>query len=330
MTDTAPSPVSPAEDAVTSFVGIDVSKAHLEVCVAPDQQTFSVPNDAGGFRTLRRRLPEPGTALVVLEATGGYQRAAAAALLDAGHQVAVVNPRAVRDYAKALGILAKTDRIDAAVLFRFARDLRPRTMTEHPRHQEELRQLVTRRRQLIDWHTAETNRQDHATSVKVKRGARRLLKELVKQRREIEDAIQTLLESDDEWTHKGGLLASVPGVGPVTAATLLAELPELGVLTRQQISALVGLAPFNRDSGKSRGKRSIRGGRASVRCTLYMAALTARTFNPVITRFAARLEAAGKPFKVVITACMRKLLVILNTMLKTNTPWNPCLTTKNP
>ncbi|MGH7200236.1 MAG: IS110 family transposase [Planctomycetaceae bacterium] len=311
------------DSTITTFVGIDVAKDSLDVAFLPQAPPLALPYDEQGLWRLLTRLPAPGTVSIVLEATGGYQRQLVAALLDAGHRVALVNPRQVRDFAKALGIRAKTDRIDAAVLARFAQQVQPRPLTKAPEKQAELEQLVTRRRQLVALHTAEKNRLETSTAKAVRQSIGRVLGLLQKQIDAMEKDILALIRSEDDWKDKGDLLGSVPGIGPVTIASLLAELPELGLLSRQQIAALVGLAPFNRDSGRFRGQRAVCGGRAPIRCVLYMAALTARTHNPVIRQFASRLEAAGKQFKVVITACMRKLLVILNTMLKTNTPWDP-------
>jgi len=310
-------------DSITSFVGIDVAKHSLDLCVLPEQTREKFSYDTQGLVQLLGRLPEAGTCLVVVEATGGYQRRVVAQLADAGHLVAVVNPRQVRDFARALGVLAKTDRIDAKVIAKFGQHVRPRTIGKTHEKQEELQQLVTRRRQLVNLRTVEKNRFDMLTSKPVRKSVQQVIGLLNKQITRIEKEIMVLLESDHEWKDKGDIIQSAPGIGPVTVFSLLAELPELGLLNRQEISALVGLAPFNRDSGRFRGKRSICGGRASVRSVLYMAALSARTHNPVIRGFAERLEAQGKPFKVVITACMRKLLVILNTLVKTNTRWNP-------
>jgi transposase len=307
----------------TSFVGIDVAKSSLDACVLPQGNALSLPYDQSGLVELRRQLPPPGTCLIVIEATGGYQRRLVADLLDAGHRVAVVNPRQVRDFARGLGVLAKTDRIDAAIIARFGQNVRPRTVAKTPEKQQELEQLVVRRRQLVELRTAETNRLETCSSKAVRKSIQHMVDRLNKDIQKIEKTILALLESDDDWRGKAEILGSTPGVGPTTAASLLAELPELGRLNRQQISALVGLAPFNHDSGRFQGKRSIWGGRASVRSALYMATLTARRCNPVVRAFADRLDAAGKPFKVVITACMRKLLVILNTMLKNNSHWNP-------
>jgi transposase len=260
---------------------------------------------------------------VVLEATGGYQRRVVAALAAAGKTVAVVNPRQVRDFARGLGILAKTDRLDARVIARFGQQAQPRPSENSSEKQAAFRELVTRRRQLVEFRTAEKNRLETSTAKTVRKNIRHMLEQLDKQIRQLEEAIGQLIESDDELAAKAALLGTVPGVGPVTTTSLLVELPELGCLNRRQVAALVGVAPFNRDSGKFHGRRAIWGGRAAVRSVLYIAALTARRSNPIIREFALRLEAAGKPFKVVITACMRKLLVVLNSMIKLNLPWNP-------
>ena len=305
-----------------AYVGIDVAKHSLDVCLLSEDRCFTTSNDATGFQQLLEALPAVGTCLVVIEATGGYQRRVVAALTTAGHQVAMVNPRQVRDFARGLGILAKTDRLDARVIARFGQQAHPRPVEIGSEKQAELRELVTRRRQLIELRTAEQNRLETTTTKIVRKNVRHLIEELNKQIRQFEEAIGELLESEPDLSCKAALLETVPGVGPVTITSLLVDLPELGRLHRQQVAALVGLAPFNRDSGKFHGRRAIWGGRAAVRSVLYMAALTARRSNPLIRAFAQRLEAAGKPFKVVLTACMRKLLVILNTMLKNNIPWN--------
>jgi len=310
-------------DAIVSFVGIDVSKHSLDVCVLPEGQQFTLDYSAESVRQLVRRLPAPGTCLVVLEATGGYQQRLVAELVEAGQLVTVVNPRQVRDFAKALGLLAKSDRIDAQVIARFGQQVRPRIVGKTSEKQAELQQLVTRRRQLVDLRTAERNREETVSSPTVRASLQHVLDLLTSEIEHLEQALQSLVESDDDWKHKLDLLQSVPGVGLITSASLLAELPELGQLNRQQIAALVGLAPFNRDSGQFRGQRHIAGGRASVRRLLYMAAVSARTHNPRLRAFAKRLAATGKAFKVVITACMRKLLVILNTLVKTNSHWTP-------
>ena len=308
---------------ISTFVGIDVAKKSLDVATLPATTRRTFSHDAKGRRELLGNLPQPETCLVVVEATGGYERLLVADLLDAGHLVAVVNPRQVRDFAKALGILAKTDRIDAAVIARFGQQVEPRPLDEVHEKQGELDQLVTRRRQLVVLRTAEKNRFTMAHSKPVKRSLQLVIDTLNKEIKRIEKEILALVESDDQWQGKADILSSVPGVGNVTAATLIAEFPELGQINRQQAVALAGLAPFNRDSGKFKGKRSISGGRRTVRTALYMAALSAKTHNPLIRKFAERLKAEGKLPKVILTACMRKLLVILNTMLKTNTLWNP-------
>jgi len=311
------------DGSITSFVGIDVAKDSLDLCILPGETRQKLSYDATGLQQLLRLLPAAGTCLIVVEATGGYQRRVVAQLADAGHLVAVANPRLVHHFGIALGILAKTDRIDARVIALFGQHVRPRTIAKNHEKQEELQQLVTRRRQLIDLRTAETNRQELLTSKLVRKSVQKVVRLLEKQIECIENEIAELLESDDEWKGKADIIKSVPGVGKVTVVSLLADLPELGFLNRREISALVGLAPFNRDSGRFHGKRSIWGGRASVRSVLYMAALTARRCNPVIQAFAKRLEAQGKPFKVVLVACMRKLLTILNTLVKTHSLWNP-------
>jgi transposase len=306
-------------------VGIDVAKHSLDVCLLATERHFTVGNDDDGFRQLIDELPEAGTCLVVVEATGGYQRRVVAVLIQAGHRVAVVNPRQVRDYARGLGILAKTDRLDAHAIARFGQHAQPRPCEISSEKQAAFRELVTRRRQLVEFRTAEQNRLETATAKTVRKNIRHMLEQLDKQIRQLEEEMGELIDTDPELSAKAALLETVPGVGAVTITSLLVELPELGRLNRQQVAALVGVAPFNRDSGQFHGRRRIWGGRAALRSVLYMAALTARRTNPLIRAFAQRLEASGKPFKVVITACMRKLLVILNTMLKNNLPWNPKL-----
>lgn len=318
------------ENGPTMFVGIDVSKRTLDVGNWTGKTSRTFDYEAKGLRQLLGFLPEPGTCLITLEATGGYQRKVVTHLIDAGHLVAVVNPKQVRDFAKGLGIKAKTDRIDALVIAQFGQHVQPRLTTKISKKQEELQQLVIRRRQLVDLRTAEKNRCETVTSKAVRKSVEKMIKTLNEEIQKIEKQLEKLLASADDWCGKVSILASVPGVGVVTVTSLLAELPELGKLNREEISALVGLAPFNRDSGRHQGQRSIRGGRSSIRNVLYMTALTAKRCNPTIRTFAQRLEAAGKPFKVVITACMRKLLVILNTLVKNNTPWNPNYSTKTP
>lgn len=311
------------DDANPTWIGIDVAKATLDLHFLPSGQTHSLANNPTGHQQLRKLLPDPTACRIVLEATGGYERQVVADLLGAGFHVAVVNPKRVRDFARALGLVAKTDRLDARVLALFAEKVQPAPAQKTPEKQAEIQQLVARRRQLIDLRTMESNRLEVTPSKAARKSIQAVLKLLERQIESIEAAIQTLVESDDDWRQKSQLVQSVPGLGGVTATTLIADVPELGQLNRQQISALVGLAPFNRDSGKHKGKRSIGGGRKSVRSVLYMAALAARRCNPVIKAFAERLAQNGKPFKVVLTACMRKLLVIVNALLKSGQPWNP-------
>jgi transposase len=311
-----------AANRVTTFVGIDVSKSTWDVHVRPQGRAFSVAADEEGLARLRQELLALGECLIVVEATGGLQRRLVAELLDAGLRVCVVNPRQVRDFARAWGRLAKTDRIDAETLALFAEKVQPRPAQKLPQQQEELDALVTRRRQVVGLRCMELTRQHQTQAKTARRSIAKLLKVLDRQVAELDQAIARLIESDDDFRTKCRLLQSVPGVGAGTSATLVAELPELGRLNRQQIASLAGLAPFNHDSGQHRGKRRIRGGRAAVRTALYMAALAAKRCNPTLRQFAARLAAAGKPFKVVITACMRKLLVILNQLLRDGTEWN--------
>jgi transposase len=305
------------------FIGIDVSQSSWDVHLLPEGRSFTIRVDDGAVQRLLDKLGSPEASLVVLEATGGVERQLVAELIDAGWSVAVVNPRQVRDFAKALGRLAKTDRIDAETLALFALRIRPRPKAKTPEKQQELDALVTRRRQLVSLRSMEKMRQPQAVHKTASRSIDKVLKVLDQQVAALDKAIAWLIEADDNWRAKRDLMESVPGVGPTTSATLVAELPELGRLNRQEIAALTGLAPFNHDSGKYRGQRRIRGGRGTVRTTLYMAALTAMRCNEKLRKFAERLHKSGKPFKVVITACMRKLLTILNTLVRSGTAWTP-------
>lgn len=305
------------------FVGIDVSKADLDLCSLPSGARHRLANSTPGHQQLLQLLPPPGEVLIVLEATGKYSRAVAAELLQQGHLVAVINPRQVRDFAKAMNVLAKTDRVDAAVIAQFALKVQPRTLQQLPEKQGELDALVTRRRQLLQLRVAEQNRCEAMESSIVRKSLLKTIKHFDVQLEIIEEAIAKLIESDEQWKNKSDLMQSVPGVGQVTASSLLAEVPEMGQLNRQQIASLMGVAPFNRDSGTFKGQRSIWGGRRAVRSVLYMAAISARRANPIIKAFADRLASQGKKAKVVLVACMRKLLVILNTLLKNNSKWCP-------
>jgi transposase len=311
------------DGSITSFVGIDIAKRSLDLAVLPEGTSLTVASDAKGRQQLLKQLPAPGTCRIVLEATGGYERLLVAELLDAGYDVAVVNPRQVRDFAKALGIRAKTDRLDASVLARFAQQVRPRSTAQKSEKQAEFEQLVVRRRQLVELRTSEKNRMATITAKLVRKSVQKTVDHLNGQIACLDKEIAAQVRLDDDWKGKAEIIESVPGLGPVTGFTLVAELPELGHLNRHQIAALVGVAPFNRDSGQFRGQRAISGGRTAVRCQLYMAALSARRCNPVIRRFADQLSRKGKKAKVILMACARKLLVILNTMIKNNSQWKP-------
>lgn len=304
------------------FVGIDVSKASLDVYVEPLGERLSFGNDDAGIGALCARLRERVPTLIVLEATGVLETAVVAELGACGLAVAVVNPRQVRDFAKATGELAKTDRIDAKVLSAFARAIRPAVRAPKDELTRELDGLVTRRRQLVQMRVQETLRLQWATQAQMK-SLKSHIAWLDKRIGEIETDLERRLHSSELWRTKDNLLQSIPGVGNITSRSLLSRCPELGSLNRKQIAKLVGVAPLNNDSGTHRGKRRIWGGRADVRSVLYMAAIAAMRCNPTIKAFAARLKSAGKAPKVVIVACMRKLLTIMNIMIRNNAPWNP-------
>lgn len=312
------------------FVGVDVSKATLDAFAEAsaggrgEARSFdNTPDGVAALGTWARAVAAPagGVARVVVEATGAYERAAAAGLTDAGLDVAVVNPRQVRDFARATGALAKTDRADARVLAAFGRAIGPRTTPCPSAAQDRLDALVARRRQVVAMRAEERARRPRTDDKLAARLIDPHVRLLDQQVTRLDAEIAKLIDRDDDWRGKADLLRSVPGVGPGTAAALLAGLPELGSLDRKQVAALAGVAPLADDSGTLRGQRRVRGGRADVRTALYMAAVTARRFNPAVRAFADRLAAAGKCFKVVITACMRKLLTTLNAIVKTNTPW---------
>jgi transposase len=303
------------------FIGIDVSKARLDVAIRPSAEKLSVSNDEAGIQALVTRLSEIKPALIVLEATGGLERSVSGTLGSAQLPVVVVNPRQVRDFAKALGQLAKTDRIDAEVLARFAEVIRPPLRPLPDKVSLELRSLIARRRQLIEMMVAEKNRLSTASKAVRKRieaHIRWLETELDRADKDLDHSIR----QSPIWCENEDLLRSVPSVGPVVSRTLLAELPELGRLNRKQIAALVGIAPLNCDSGTFRGRRGIWGGRATVRAVLYMAALVASRRNSVIRNFYKRLRDKGKAPKVALVACMHKLLTILNAMIKHKTRWS--------
>jgi transposase len=306
------------------YVGIDVAKAQLDLAVVPAAPPQRFSHDAAGLAALVRHVTLLAPALVVLEATGGYETDVATALALAGIPVALVNPRQVRDFAKALGRLAKTDTLDAAVLAEFAARVQPEPRPLPDATQQHLTALVARRQQLLEMLTAERNRLVLARGP-VRRDLQAHIHWLEQRVKASNDDLRTTLRQSPLWRATEQLLRSVPGIGPTTAAVLIAHLPELGHLTRQQLAALVGVAPLNCDSGTRHGPRTIWGGRATVRGPLYMATLVATRYNPVIRAFYQRLRAAGKPAKVALIAAMRKLLTILNAMVKAQRPWAPQL-----
>jgi len=307
---------------MSSYVGIDVSKRHLDVAVAGGD-VFQVAYDEPGLRALGERLGALAPELIVLEATGGLQVRAAGELAAAGWPIAVVNPRQVRDFARATGQLAKTDRLDARIIAAFAAAVRPEPRPLDDETSQILKALVARRRDLIAMRTAEKNRLAQATALKVRASIAEVIAALDAQIVSLEEDLDRAVKTSSLWRQSESLLRSVPGVGPILARTLLAELPELGRLTRRQIAALVGVAPLARDSGFMRGRRTIWGGRASVRAVLYMATLAAVRVNPALAAVHQRLRAAGKPPKVAIVACMRKLLTTLNAILRDQKPYKP-------
>lgn len=302
------------------YVGIDVAKASLDMAVFSSEKKGQFTNNDMGISRVTEFLGELSPALVVMEATGGIEAPLAHALKVAGIPVAVVNPREVRDFAKATGKLAKTDRLDAKVLAHFAAAIKPEPHPLADLEIEELKAILARRRQVSEMITAEKNRL-HSARSSVKEDIKAHIAWLSKEMAKIETNLRGKIEESPVEQKKASLLQGVPGVGPTLSATLLAELPELGTLTRKQVAALVGVAPLNRDSGTLRGKRTVWGGRATVRAPLYMATLVATRCNPVIRAFYQRLCATGKPKKLALTACMRKLLTILNAMLKHHAPW---------
>ena len=302
------------------YIGIDVSKATLDIDAYPQSHAAQFSNDDIGRHQLIDLLLDLMPALIVLEATGGLESPITGDLAMAGLCVAVINPRQARDFAKAIGVLAKTDAVDAHVLARFAEAIKPEVRPLKSNEMMALDSVLTRRRQIVEMITAETNRHAQAAGKIAKQIAQHLIW-LRKRLSEADDDLDGAIQQSPLWQAKSDLMTSVPGVGKITATSLLAELPELGNLARREISALVGVCPFSRESGKHKGRRAIWGGRASVRAVLYMAALVASRHNPVIKAFYQKLLAAGKVKKVALVACMRKLLVILNAMIKNNTPW---------
>lgn len=304
--------------------GVDVASQKLDLACYGQDEVRSFSNDPQGIAKIVALLANQSIDRIVVEATGGYENGLVTRLAEAGLPVVVVNPRQARDYARALGILAKTDTLDARVLARFAHDVRPEIRPLASENQRLFHDLVTRRRQLVDLRTAEVNRRQQTTRRELLRSIDAVIELLDRELEQIQNELSTLIQSNLVWKAKDELLQSVKGVGPKTSHALIAELPELGQLTRRQIAKLAGVAPLNRDSGKMRGKQTTGHGRKTVRTVLYMAAFNAKRSNAQLRQFYLRMRNAGKPYKVAMTACMRKLLSILNAILQTNTPWkNP-------
>lgn len=304
------------------YAGIDVAKKTLDFAFHGETGSQQVRNDAEGIATIVRLVQERGVAGIVVEATGGLERALVTALAQAQQPVALVNPRQARDFARSTGKLAKTDRIDCHSLAHFGQAIQPRLYELPEADAQHLRGILARKRQIVEMLTTEKNRLSSAPQAILGR-IREHITWLDKEKETLEQEIGQHIQQSPLWKAKDAILQSTPGVGPATSATLITDLPELGTLSGKQISALVGLAPFNRDSGAFNGRRAIWGGRAYVRSALYMSAMSAIRFNPVIRTFYDRLTKAGKPFKVAMTACMRKLLTILNAMIKHEKEWDP-------
>ena len=304
-----------------TYVGIDVAKAQVDVAIRPTNDRWEIPRDEAGIRKLVSQMKTLEPVMVLLEASGGLELPLVAALAAEAVPVVVVNPRQVRDFARATGKLAKTDALDAAVLAHFAEAVRPPVRPLRDAETQVLNSMAARRHQVMTMLVSEKNRLSAATTVAVRPRIEAHIVWLERELDDLDEGLRQTLRQSPVWREKDDLLRTVPGVGEQLSITLLAYLPELGTLDRRQIAALVGVAPFNRDSGTLRGKRTVWGGRARVRAALYMGALVASRFNPVIQDFYQRLLAAGKPKKLALTACMRKLLVILNSMLKHGSPW---------
>lgn len=311
-----------SEITVEKFVGVDVSKDTLDICIEPAGEVLHVVYDDKGITQVVKHLLGVAPTLIVMEATGGLEMRLASELAAKGLPVAVINPRQARDFAKATGQLAKTDLVDATVLAAFARAIRPAARPIKDADTRDLDDLVTRRRQLIEMRVQETLRLGTASKVQ-RKSLTAHIAWLDKRIADLDDALTKRLRTSDVWRTKDDLLRGIPGVGAVTSLTMLAKCPELGDLNRREIAALVGVAPLANDSGKHRGKRFVWGGRADVRAVLYMATVSAIRCNSAIKTFAERLKQDGKPAKVVIVACMRKLLTIMNAMIKNNAQWNP-------
>ena len=318
------------DSSVSCTVGIDVSKATLDVYIDPIGQSFHVPNDPQGFLQLIQKLSLHQIKLVVIESTGRLHRRLASELTQAGVPTTLANPQRAREYARACGKLEKTDRVDAKVLAEFGRGVKHRILEQMPQKQVDLDDLISRRRALIQMHVAEKNRLHDQLPKLAHAQGQKLLRLIDQQIEDLDRAIAELIEGDDDWTRKSQIISSIPGVSDGTAHQLIADLPELGKLNRQCIAKLVGVAPLADQSGKKDGQRHIKGGRGPVRCALYMAAFNAMRYCDRFKQMAERLRKNGKAYKVVITACMRKLLVTINRMIKTDTTYNASLNVTAP
>jgi len=305
------------------FIGIDIAKNTIEISVRPSGEHWSASTEPDVLIRTVDRLAALEPATIVMEATGGYEARVASLLSTAGLPVAVVNPRQVRDFARAAGILAKTDAIDARVLALFAEKMKPECRPVPSEDEQTLKELISRRRQLVDMRTAELNRRQQTISPQVHKSISTLIESINQELDTIEREIKTRIKADSAWRAKDKVIQSAPGIGETTASMLIAEMPELGTINRRKIASLGGLAPMNRDSGTFRGRRMITGGRSSIRAGLYMPMLSAIRCNPQIKTFYNRLIADGKPKQVAITACMRKMLTMLNAMIRDNQPWHP-------
>ena len=310
-------------DCQKSHVGIDVSKTFLDVYVLPDKKYFRFNNDIKGINKLVKKIQLFPNIEIVMEATGGYEQQVAEELKKANLSVCVANPRQIRDFAKGLGKLAKTDKIDAEVIALFSQKVQPMANVIIDENQKKLAEYATRRSQLVRIISVERNHLEHA-SKESQKSINRIIKVLEKELEKITFAQEKIIQEDSIYSQKNKILQSIKGVGSVVSSEIIANLPELGKIEHRQITSLVGLAPFNHDSGKLRGKRAIKGGRKSIRCMLYMAIISGIRYNPRIKEFYQRLRTFGKSPKVAITACMRKLLIMMNAMVRKNELWNSC------
>ena len=303
-------------------IGVDVSKETLDVYIRPDKRHFVIANEPNAHKKLAKDLQKLNPELVAMESTGGYEKELVKTLVKAGIKTSVVNPKLIKDFSRSGGARAKTDKLDSAVIAHYAEVHKPREVILASENEQELNELVTRRRQLVDIKVAESNRLKQARGI-IARDITKHLEWLEKRIKEIDDKLHEQIQQSEELKHNGEIMISVPGVGKVLTSTLLMQLPELGKVSGKKVSALVGLAPYNRDSGKLKGQMTIFGGRKEVRSALYMPTWVAVKYNPVIKTFYEKLIAKGKKPKVAITACMHKLLLIINSLIKQNIKWNP-------